>query len=562
MQIKKILIVDHNEGEAGEYIFSPNANLLVSKDNSQGKSSLLKSMYYALGLDIKRFPAKWNPSKMTIKLDLYNERTDKSIYVVRRGDVFNVSGIDESIDVSEYTRWLSAELGVDMKLTHRTTKITNSITRPSALITPFYIDQDESWSGRLYSSINEVSMYADTPKRIIDYILNISDDDELKMREDISILQGRKNDALLKRKNVNDVYMDYLNDEVEPSVENISSITNPIENNKQSIDEFIVLMDKLNKIYIEHKASRIKTQRDIDQKRKSAEEYRSILKMYKTDYNAIKSICKHCKSELTKEQINTRMEISTNIYELSYLLDSTELEIRNLEDKLKEKTTEEGNANEEYKKISEKINSNLAIKSIAEYIDDISKKKSQDEFASIIQKLDANLGSLTAQLKELQKELRSSQKESKALVNKIKHSYADYVTELSAIMKGSNVTNIEFEDFKAPKSSGVNDNQAYLGAYLAYIRLIAEYGRYKFTFCIDSFIKNETADVRQDDMFAATDKYLMNIKGQSIFSAIESSVERFMPNHSKYNRVNIGERLLSSDNYQKVLKEIKQIVAI
>ena len=66
MLVKRILIIDHDSSEAGEYSFSAGPNLLVSADNSQGKSSLLKALYYALGLDIKPFPKDWRPPKMTM----------------------------------------------------------------------------------------------------------------------------------------------------------------------------------------------------------------------------------------------------------------------------------------------------------------------------------------------------------------------------------------------------------------------------------------------------------------------------------------------------------------
>lgn len=43
MIIKRILIVDHENAESGEYTFENKANLIISKSNSQGKSSLIKS---------------------------------------------------------------------------------------------------------------------------------------------------------------------------------------------------------------------------------------------------------------------------------------------------------------------------------------------------------------------------------------------------------------------------------------------------------------------------------------------------------------------------------------
>lgn len=560
MIIKKVLIIDPEDGEAGEYSFKPGANLVVSVDNNQGKSSLLKTMYYGLGLDIKSFPAKWHPAKMIIKLDLYNDRTSKDLSIIRRRDLFYIVGRSEALTPSEYTEWLSEELNVDLKLTYKSTKITGSISRPSALITPFYVDQDESWSGRFYSSSNEVGMYSDTPKRILDYILNISDDSELKAKERLSNLKAKKNAAQIKRDSVNEVYVDYLEENSGEPIEILSSTTRPAEASKQSIDDFVKLLGEANKKYAEHKAIRIKLQREFDQQKKSAEEYRNILKMLNADYDIIKSICKHCRSELTKEQVKTRMDVSTDILELSFLITSTDKSIEALESKIKDSVIQEEESSEEYLRLSREVESNKEIRSIAEYIDEVSKKRSQDEFASIIQNLDSDIAQYISDIKELNKDIRESAKKVKELRQKIEVSYREYVNNLSIIMRGSNINIIEFNDYSASKSSGVNNNQVYLGIYLTYMRLISEYGRYRLPFCIDSFIKNETADNRLESMFEATEKYLMNLKGQSIFSAIESNVQRYMTNAEGYHRINLGKKLLSKEKFQSGLDEIKKII--
>lgn len=560
MIVDKILIIDHENGEAGEYNFTSGHNLLVSKNNSQGKSSLLKSLYYCLGLDIKIFPANWNPKKMTIKLDLTNEITNEKLYIVRRGDLFYIPGAKGSVTISDYTRWLSHQLNADMKLPIRLTKVISSISHPSALIIPFYVDQDESWSGRLFSSSSEMNMYSETPQRVFEYLLNITDDDEAKLKEKRSELNSRKNLLTTKRKNLNEVYIEYV-DESEPP-EQLSSIFNSTQANGKSIDDFVNLMNEANKNYIEHKATRIKLQRDLDQNRKSLEEYKIIRKMHKNDYESIKCICKNCKSELTNEQVRTRMNIDTDIFELSFLISAVEQDIKSINRRLELSIQNEKESNDIYEKLSVQVSENKDLKSIADYIEETSKKKTQEEFASIIRKFDLGIGEIVADIKSLNKELRESYKESQKRIDDIEHSFSEYVNDLSTIMIGSNVSNFDFKNFKAPGSSGVHVNQAYLGAYLAYMKLVSEYGRYQLPFCIDSFIKNETAKIKSEGMFEATEKYLMNLKGQSIFSAIEESVDQFMTNTTKYHRIDLGEKLLSSAHYKSSLSQISDIVIV
>lgn len=562
MILKKVLIVDHKNAESGEFVFKDGANLLISQSNSQGKSSLLKTIYYGLGFKINKFPTDWEASKMSIKLSLYNERTGEDLYILRHGDIYFVSGQEESLNTPEYTRWLSEQLDIDLKLINKQLNKITSVIYPSALITPFYVDQDDSWSGRLYSSTNELTMYKEVPERIFDYILGISDDEELRLKELISVKQNVLSDTKTKRNNINDAFMDYIQDIPSDSVADVSSIEDIQGANKESVDTLIHLVNEANKKYVEYKAARLKHQRKYDQARKACEEYRSILKMYEDDYRVIKSICKHCKSELTKEQVSTRMEITTNIYQLKVMIASSEKEITSLEEKVNTSTSHEENMFAEYNRLSNELKSAPEIKTIAEYIDIASRKRSQEEFATMIQKLEAEMGRLAAEIDDLQKEERELREDTRKRTDDIKKAYSDYITDLSMFMPRSNISKMEFKKFTATKSSGVTDNQTYLGVYLTYTRLISEFGRYKLPFCIDSFIKNETAEQNLDKMFEATEKYLWSRSSQSIFSIIQSNVDRYIKNASQYNQVLIGERLLSGDKFQERLQDVAKIIRI
>ena len=562
MILKNVLIVDHKNAESGEFIFKDGANLLISQSNIQGKSSLLKTIYYGLGFKIGKFPTDWDAAKMSVKITLYNERTDKDVYVLRHGDVYYVSTQKESMNTAEYTRWLSEQLDIDLKLFNKRLDKTTSVIYPSALITPFYIDQDDSWSGKLYSTTNELTMYKEVPERIFDYILGISDDGELRLDELISLKRSVLSDTKTKRNNINDAFKDYIQDVPLESVIDISNINDIQKTSKESVDTLINLVNDANKRYVEYKAVRLSYQRKYDLARKTCEEYRSILKMYEDDYKIIKSICKHCKSELTKEQVSTRMEITTNIYQLKVMIASAEKDITAFEEKLNTSAAHEQRMYDEYTRLSKDLGGAPEIKTIAEYIDIASRKRSQEEFIGMIQKLEGEAGRLDAEIVELQNEQKELRKDTRMRTDEIKKAYSDYITELSMLMPKSNISKMEFKKFAATKSSGVTDNQTYLGIYLAYTRLISEFGRYKLPFCVDSFIKNETADQNLDKMFEATEKYLWSRSAQSIFSIIQSNVDKYVKNADQYNKVFIGERLLSGDRYQEQLRDVAKIIYV
>lgn len=560
MIIEKIQIIDTSNREAGEFVFSSGANLLVSRSNRAGKSSLLKTMYYGLGLDLKNFPRKWPYKNMIIKLHLLNEKTGKKQEVVRYNDLFYVSGKKSALNRTSYTHWLSEELDIDMKLPNRKTGYLRSVAYPSALVAPFYVDQDDAWSGKIFYPTNEVLMYSDVPKGIFDYILGITNDKVAALRGKLKQLSLDQDQIRTKRHNVNEVYMDFINSNSDDYAHDLAEIKMPTENNKKNIDYFIHLVDEANKKYISDKSARINIQRKLDILRKSSEEYSSIIKMLNSDYDYIKTVCKNCKSKLTHEQVQTRMNIRTDILEVTQLLNATVLDIEEVEKKLIASISAEEESNAAYLKLTKELDTNYEIKSISQYIDEVSKKKSQDNFAKIIRDLDNDIDVFDPKIKDQKDEIKKAAKEVKDLVLEIEKSYSEYVNELSALIPGSNINEYEFGKFIIPKASGTHGNQVYLGLYLTYMKLLSVYGRYKLPFCIDSFIKNETAIEGQKEMFAATEKYLLGVKSQTIFSIIEENVDLYISNESAFHKVELGDRLLSGDKFKELYDEVKEII--
>ena len=79
MKFKYILIKDGIYGR--EITFTGFVNLIYSKNNSRGKTTLLRAMLYGLGYDIPS-TKKLNFDKLQILLEIYNEK-EESIKLVR-----------------------------------------------------------------------------------------------------------------------------------------------------------------------------------------------------------------------------------------------------------------------------------------------------------------------------------------------------------------------------------------------------------------------------------------------------------------------------------------------
>ncbi|MDE8082593.1 hypothetical protein PT105_08115, partial [Erysipelothrix rhusiopathiae] len=173
MIIESLVIIDYKEKTGTRYNFSNGTNLIVSEGNKKGKSSLLKSMYYTLGFDIRQFPSGWNEHNKIFQLKLKFE--DGITHLIQRqGDIYKIDSDDTPLSSKEYSEWLQDSLGINMKLPNIKTNELHSVYS-SAIILPFYIDQDDSWDGALYRRVSDsLGQYSNVPKGIFEYLFSIS----------------------------------------------------------------------------------------------------------------------------------------------------------------------------------------------------------------------------------------------------------------------------------------------------------------------------------------------------------------------------------------------------
>lgn len=104
MYIKSILIYNYIKNQANKFIFSKEINLFVSKTNKQGKSSLIKSIYYNLGFNIKIWPSNWDYQNMIFQLEV--SHNNKEYLITRHQDIFYINNKDLVLSEKEFSLWL------------------------------------------------------------------------------------------------------------------------------------------------------------------------------------------------------------------------------------------------------------------------------------------------------------------------------------------------------------------------------------------------------------------------------------------------------------------------
>lgn len=207
MKIKTFSIIDFKNLKAANFSFGKGNNLIISDDNTQGKSSLLKSMYYALGFDVRQFPSGWNYKDMYFQLEV--EIDKKNYTITRQQDTYRVNDIKDSMNVKEYSIWLQRKLNIDMRLLNtRTRELFNAYS--SAIILPFYIDQDDSWDGGLYRNVSDtMNQYANIPSDIFKSIFSLSSLKLLELQNKKTVVMKEKKTVVLTIEGLTNAFKDY-----------------------------------------------------------------------------------------------------------------------------------------------------------------------------------------------------------------------------------------------------------------------------------------------------------------------------------------------------------------
>lgn len=159
MYFDNILIADIVEKTAHVHKFEKGFNVVTSQDNHVGKSSLLKSLYFAMGAEVD-FDNVWNKNTKLYVVEFYIDEIKFS--VVRWQKAFALFRETELILT---TKSVSRDLARKFEkifsfAVYMANKKTNKIelAPPAFTFMPYYIDQDRGWSG-LYESFSNIDQY-------------------------------------------------------------------------------------------------------------------------------------------------------------------------------------------------------------------------------------------------------------------------------------------------------------------------------------------------------------------------------------------------------------------
>ena len=406
MILTKLIILDRSDKEANVFVFSNKANIITSDDSYVGKSCLLKSMYYAMGFPIRVIQNGWSLKNKLFKL-FYTHNNEEG-FIIRSGDTYWVDGISSAMSTMEYSKWLLEKYNLNIRLPLKDNVDIRTVY-PSAIILPFYIDQDVSWSAIPYKNVaNDLAQYASSviPSALFEYLFGISTNIIMdKKQERLHLLNekklfGQQYDTLSLLKD------DFIRNDAEEYVFDEQEAINDIK-------KYLLLAENINIKLNDFKSNIYQKKIEIDNLKVEVLELTKIIENTRRTYNEIKGECSHCGSDLTEKQSIKRIRLENDNYEATLLRNDLNKKIKKLEDELDNILQNKLGLENEYTSLLSIAQKKQGEITLQQFIEQKARKLAKGKYVDVKNTLNEKIAELTEKINKLTYEIKDLEKQQK-----------------------------------------------------------------------------------------------------------------------------------------------------
>ncbi|MBY0120925.1 hypothetical protein [Bacillus sp. S/N-304-OC-R1] len=389
--IQKLIIFDIVEKKSKTVSFNDGINIVTSKGNQVGKSTIMKSIYYTLGAEVF-FADRFN-LKTKIHILKFDVRGVQYTFI-RHGDVVaikNGPNLFKTSSASQLSTFVQEIIGFSVYLEDKQKKYT--IAPPVFYYVPYYIDQDHGWSSELKSFNNLGQFDKKSRDRLFYYHLTILDEDYGNKIKDKEKLDS---DIESERKKKNEILglLTYINN-------NITSFNLELDLNILEIQRKEILsrykgysydLNNIRRKILEYQEELFKIENVISNINSTIKQNDKTKKEIIHQFNVE---CPHC-SNLFEIQDKDILKINYSIADL----DASKLEMLDLREKVLDKLKKVKKDFNEYelklKAIEEeKVNSEYTMEDILKFKGlHETRKQLNEQLASIVLELEIKLDSL------------------------------------------------------------------------------------------------------------------------------------------------------------------------
>ena len=552
MIIEYIVIYDYINERINKFDFDSKTNILISDGNIVGKSSLMKSIYFNLGYSIKVWPEDWCTDNMMFQLMVRNEGTKHSI--TRHKNLFYIDGNQAVLNEKEYSLWFQKFLNISIKIKKKTPKELSDVYSSEVLL-PFYIDQDKSWSGYLFSkSSDSFGRYNSCVKDIFDIYFGISNHQILELEIRKSERKSELTTLIQKLEVIKTLGKEY------PGFKEPIKRSEKQGLSEDSVNEYLNRINILTSSTIEINNKLFDNDIMIDELKIENLELEKMKKKYEDNLKDINYTCTQCNSKLTIEQSVRRFKIRNNLYEIVYLIEENKKKISQYEEKRMalRSTKEEILVDQKY--YEEQSKNYKLFTDIESYIAEEANQKLALSYLKMEEDLIKQKYLIDEDILKISKDIAKKKREIKKKRDAINQKYVYLINEYEKYFGDIKLSDIKFYDFKEITGSGIYGNKILLAIYTLYANLTNEFSNHKLPFAMDSFIKNEIAAEQGKQMFAFLEQYYLTLQSQTFFSIIEDNKKYLIKEN--YHFINLSKPILNeldtqNDNLIKFFENVK-----
>lgn len=184
LQFQRLVLLSDSKRMANQFSFPRRFNLVTGNDNSIGKSTLVKNLFWAIGC-APHFDSEWKAND--VKAILYFTANQNKYIVSRYADgiYFGLEGsplTKYSKITGKFSEDFAKVVGFDLMLANRTEGI--DCPPPAFYFLPFYIDQKKSWDDP-WNGFEGLGQYARFKQNLIKYFSGYLPKEHFDLEEEI-----------------------------------------------------------------------------------------------------------------------------------------------------------------------------------------------------------------------------------------------------------------------------------------------------------------------------------------------------------------------------------------
>ncbi|MGO6685831.1 hypothetical protein [Rhizobium leguminosarum] len=473
LRFERMELLSLSEEKGRTFKFHPRLTVITGP-NDVGKSSLIKSLYWAFGAVPRSIHRKWREANIKAKVDFTIDGIAYSI--VRSKDtygVFSGGGIllfSTSAVTSELGPFIASLLDFGLVLSNRDRQ--PEIPPPAFAFLPFYVNQEGGWE-RPFNSFDYLGQYQDWRRSVVDYHSGILGNDYYRAAADKRQIANDREELQRDRKAVAKA-VEKLRMQVE-----VSGLELSIQGHEDSVENLLSRLKRLREARLKRAADladvldrRQLLDSQIAIVKKAADELRDDAK-FAANLEVEQVMCPTC-GTMHQNDFSTRFGILDDreaCYE--FLSDGWE-KLHKLSDDAKKAEVELRQTDASIAEIEAILDIRRNDVTLREVIDTAGRQTAAKVFDEQIGELDQQIGELLAEermLDELLAELKDPKR--RATIEQF------YAVLMLGYLKTLDVSNIDHDE--AAKldgrivETGSDQPRAVLAYFMAFARTVQEF---------------------------------------------------------------------------------------